>query len=534
MIELPEFLQEQTEEKIRQRMLEQVPGDLDKTEGGFIFDALSPAAIELAQAAIWAREVLRRGFAGTAASSIAGEKTRELSLRAEEHGLARRPAVAAEGYAVFTGTAGTIIPAGTQMSTASTETRPAIFYATKEEAAIGDSGSIAAAIEALEPGQQGNAAAHTVRFFVTKIAGINSVDNLEALMGGLDEEDDLSLLARYLQKVRSPSAGGNRADYVNWALEVPGVGGVSVIPVRDGAGTVSVAIIDDKKEPAGQELVDKVQDYIAPLWNFEKEAEAMSWGENGTSLDETLDDDRGNAVRMIYSPEGPGTIIQEELAEFLSNTGRALPGIWRLSISVKVDHDDSEESLLQFGIWNNSAGTWAGTNSEGGNEAVTTLTAAELSSSFAETGQEFYWNGLDQVELRISRLQADQATTLWVDRASYRSTFSSDTGEGKAPVGAKVTVEPAEAVLINVSAVLTIAEGYHAESIKASVEQNIEDYVRSTAFQDDNDVRYVRIGQAILDTTGVKDYDDLLVNGQDGNIEIGSQQVALKGTVSLT
>ncbi|GAW28517.1 hypothetical protein ULO1_27410, partial [Carboxydocella sp. ULO1] len=63
--DLPEYLTDQNFETILQRMLDSLPDDLDKSEGSFIYDALSPAAIELALAAIWAQEVLRRGFAST-------------------------------------------------------------------------------------------------------------------------------------------------------------------------------------------------------------------------------------------------------------------------------------------------------------------------------------------------------------------------------------------------------------------------------------------------------------------------------------
>jgi uncharacterized phage protein gp47/JayE len=32
-----------------------------------------------------------------------------------------------------------------------------------------------------------------------------------------------ALYSRYLQRVQNPGHGGNAADYIGWALEVPGV-----------------------------------------------------------------------------------------------------------------------------------------------------------------------------------------------------------------------------------------------------------------------------------------------------------------------
>jgi len=366
--DLPQYLTEQTEEAIRQRMLERLPSDLDQSEGSFAWDALAPVAIELAQAAIWAQEVLRRGFAQTTFGQY-------LDLRAEEHGLFRRPAVAATGSVVFAGVPGTVIPAGTRLSTASTSTSPAITFRTTEAATIPDSGSVEVRIEAETPGVRGNVAAGSIRFMASPIQGVASVTNPAPTSGGVDQEDDESLRARLLQRMAAPPASGTRSDYVRWALEVPGVGGVSVVPVKYGPGTVSVAIIDMQGQPASPELVQAVQDHIAP--------------------------------------DGP-------------------------------------------------------------------------------------------------------------------------LGGGLAPIGADVRVEPATAVVINVSATLTIAEGYNAESVRAAVRENIRAYLRSLAFQDDNDVRISRIGQVILETPGVLDYTDLRVNGGTGNIEIGLQEVAVLGTVDLT
>jgi len=188
------------------------------------------------------------------------------------------------------------------------------------------------------------------------------------------------------------------------------------------------------------------------------------------------------------------------------------------------------------GVWNLSIGSWAKVSPNGAEDAVLTLRAADLPTGYDELAAlvEIYWNGQDQLELRVTRLQSDMSTMVLVDLVNYRSTFSRDTGEGKAPVGARVTVEPAIAVLINISAALVIAPGYNGESVRAAVIQNIETYIKSLAFAGDNDVRYVRIGQAILDTPGVADYSNLLVNGGTVNIAVGDQEVAVLGTVTLT
>ena len=96
-----------------------------------------------------------------------------------------------------------------------------------------------------------------------------------------------------------------------------------------------------------------------------------------------------------------------------------------------------------------------------------------------------------------------------------------------------MTVEPATALLINVSATLAIMDGFNISTVISAVQENIREYLKSLAYTPDNDVRYVRIGQTILDTQGIHDYVNLFVNGGTTNIAVGAQEVAVLGSVNL-
>lgn len=52
----------QSYETILQRLLDKVPSDMQKSEGSFIYDALAPAALELAQAYVQLDNVLNLGL----------------------------------------------------------------------------------------------------------------------------------------------------------------------------------------------------------------------------------------------------------------------------------------------------------------------------------------------------------------------------------------------------------------------------------------------------------------------------------------
>lgn len=519
MATLPDYLQDQTEDAILRRMLDILPSELDKAEGSFVWDALAPAALELAQAAVWAQEVLRRGFASTSYGAY-------LDLRCEEHGLTRRPAVKAAGRVVFTGTSGTVVPAGTRVATPADRVTgtSTVEFATQAAVMLDETGSGSVPVEAVEAGTLGNVASGAISLMMTPVSGVAGVVNVAATEGGIDTESDEALRSRYLQKVRSPSAGGNKADYVNWALEVSGVGGVSVVPIRYGPGTVSVAIIDEQKQPAGQTLVDAVQAYIAPVWTAPVVLAQMMAGGFGVTSD-VLEDQP--CWKMAYDAAGEGVV------SFRSDTLLQQPGQWQLRLPVQVSDTAAEDDLLQIGVWNLSANDWAKRDAASSGDALETMTASDLAAIWTEQLLPVYWDGQDQLETRVIRLSTDTVTDVWVGEAVFHSQFSTANGEGKAPVGARVIVEGAAPVPISITASLSVASGYNSESVRAAVRQQIETYTRSLAFTEDNDVRIVRIGQAILDTPGVRDYDGLLVNGGTGNIEVGVQEVAVLGSVVL-
>lgn len=259
MTALPDYLTEQKEESILARMLGRIPADVDKAEGSYIWDALAPAAYELFLSAGWAQEVLRRGFATTAFGAY-------LDLRCGEHGVERRPAERATGKVTFAGASGVVVPAGTRVATAAdaVTSTPSVEFETVEAVTIGGVGLVEASVMAVEAGVLGNIAAGSIAVLVEPVPGVTGIANAAAMIGGAETESDASLLERYLLKVRNPGTSGNRADYLQWALETDGVGGAQVQPLWNGPGTVKVFVLNQEKRAASAAIVAAVQDVIAP------------------------------------------------------------------------------------------------------------------------------------------------------------------------------------------------------------------------------------------------------------------------------
>jgi len=320
--------------------------------------------------------------------------------------------------------------------------------------------------------------------------------------------------------VRNPSAGGNKADYVKWALEVAGVGSVSVVPLKYGNGTVSVAIVDKDMQPASEELVQRVQEHIAPRWLHVNEAESLTISGYGVSVS-------NGQVILRYSSSGTGKVTHTQFDTMLEQ-----PGVWNVILDLSTTGSGTND-LLSIGIWDLTTNAWAVVDVSSQIQAKTIYSANAL-NPLSKVYQRFYWNGQDHLELRIERLQTDTVNTVTIDKIAYESLFSKDTGDGKAPIGARVYIEPASPVAINVSVHLVVAPGYEVGAVQLAVKENVEQYLKSLTFKQDNDVRYVRIGSVILDTPGVVEYSNMLVNGATNNIPIGEQEVAVLGTVTFT
>lgn len=79
---------------------------------------------------------------------------------------------------------------------------------------------------------------------------------------GRDKEDDNTLRERTINQIHNQAANGNVAQYEKWAINYPGIGGVDVIPLEDGPGTVGVYISDNAGGTPPSELVEAFQDYL--------------------------------------------------------------------------------------------------------------------------------------------------------------------------------------------------------------------------------------------------------------------------------
>ena len=156
-------------------------------------------------------------------------------------GVLRVPAAFASGPVTVTGTTGVVVPAGTQLL----RSDGAAFVSTADATLASGAANVPAA--AVVAGAVGNAVAGTQMSFVQPLAGVASTAavGVGGLVGGADRETDDALRGRVLARIQQAPMGGAQADYVAWALQVPGVTRAWCYPLEGGPGTVTVRFVRD-------------------------------------------------------------------------------------------------------------------------------------------------------------------------------------------------------------------------------------------------------------------------------------------------
>lgn len=112
-------------------------------------------------------------------------------------------------------------------------------------------------------------------------------------------------------------------------------------------------------------------------------------------------------------------------------------------------------------------------------------------------------------------------------------------GLGMAPIGADVTIEPAEAVTCTVKGKFSFEDGYSFDTLKTSLIEAAENYLDSIRkewnegdTETKTNVYASRLISAFLDVKGVVDVSDMTLNGSTGNLSLEWNQVPMMGELT--
>lgn len=238
-----------TVEQIKAQIIANMNTGLDTRSGSFIDVLIGPVAVEL-----WKYyQSLDRVIPIVYVDETSGDY---IDLKCAEYGITRKPGAKASANMTFSGTAELEIPAGTAFLTAQ-----GLRFVLAEAVALDSDGMAEGVVMADAVGSAYNVAAGEINRMYANIYGLQSFEN-SAATGGADAERDADLVERLYNFLQRPATSGNVYHYRQWALSVPGVGGVKVTPLWDGPGTVRVLLVDANKEPPAQSIVEAAEAYI--------------------------------------------------------------------------------------------------------------------------------------------------------------------------------------------------------------------------------------------------------------------------------
>jgi uncharacterized phage protein gp47/JayE len=305
----PSFLNDQDAETIHKRMMEELPPDIDDTEGGFPWDFTKPTALEKAEMLEFhLTETLKIMFPMWA-------EDQWLDLHAKGRGLTRKPANPASGTLAITGVSGTTIPAGFKFAAPAIGDQPAIEYETKEKYTMGENGTVEVQVTAIEAGTKGNVPAGSINIMMTPIKGITSITNPVPITGGAEQESNDELRGRIdeLDATSEASFVGSDGDYKRWAEEVPGVGTALPMPEWAGPGTVKIVVIDANGQPANAAIITEVYNNImSPGDRLQRKAPV---GATVTIVAPTAKDINYTFLLEIQSGEAEVTVLERFKAQ---------------------------------------------------------------------------------------------------------------------------------------------------------------------------------------------------------------------------
>lgn len=234
-------------ENILQRMLDRISNNIDKREGSIIYNALAPAAAEMAQMYIKFQNDMDLMFVDTAVDKY-------LDRIVNQIGMSRRAASSAIKLAQFYDENENFM----NIAIGSRFTCNEYYWVATEKL---DTGKYK--VKAEKAGSEANNISGKL-IPVNYIVGLGTAILSELLIPGEDEESDKELRERYIENVKAPAFAGNVTDYKTQVKLISGVGDLKVIPIWNGGGTVKLILLDSNFNIPSNTLISDVQEIIFP------------------------------------------------------------------------------------------------------------------------------------------------------------------------------------------------------------------------------------------------------------------------------
>lgn len=140
------------------------------------------------------------------------------------------------------------------------------------------------------------------------------------------------------------------------------------------------------------------------------------------------------------------------------------------------------------------------------------------------------WQGPGTVKIILLDSNGTAASPIIIADVYDSIVSPGDRSKRKAPIGATVTVDKPDELLIDYSFTLELEAGYDAAEIADAFKAAMLIYYAEA--KEENTVRYTRVAAVLTGIEGVNDYSGLTMNAGTANIPIGDDEYPVTGTVT--
>ena len=242
---------EMTYEVILKRMMDRVIAsypNLDNREGSIIFNALAPAALELAIMYTELDNTLRESFVNTASREYILMGCRDMGM----------------DISVFEASAGTHkgefnveVPIGSRWNC------DLYNYDVSEYLGV-ENGYHTYRMVCDTVGVAPNNTVGDLTAITDSPTGLSYAKVTECLIEGENESTDDEIRDAYYEYVNATASDGNIGQYTIWCEGYDGIGNYKIFPLWNGANTVKVSILSVTNNAASEELISDFQEYLDP------------------------------------------------------------------------------------------------------------------------------------------------------------------------------------------------------------------------------------------------------------------------------
>jgi uncharacterized phage protein gp47/JayE len=509
------------------------------------------------------------GFTATGSISIGAQTVAYTGVTATTFtGCTGGTGTFTSGTVVTQGTT-TVIPVGTIVAASTVDPDAEVpRFTTLNTVAtpVGASGYVDIDVRATDSGLNGNVATGGITLLETvdpQLTGIQAVSNIRPTTGGSDPETDDELRERILAEAALPVGSGTVQDYKVWGTEVTGVSHVAVEPLWDTsgetpgstdgreAGSVRLSIRGPNNVPVDWTTLQAAQKYIDPSRQTVAVMESGEpWTSSGTAPSWNTTQKQTGSASMTITTAGASTSNlatlnrEMDLSRFDADDDIFIwvysPDWTRIANTSYIQFTTTSGTYFRNSFANISPRSTAPI---GGGTMPTTgarwwlfrMTKTQLQTGGTATSAD--WGAVTDVRVQATSNGTGAGNTSW-DYWTIRSTAGAS-GQGRAPIGAAVTVVTPVSKTINVVATglvldsgYTIAGAAGTTNVTTLIQNNLIAYF--TALEPGDPVRLKDVENVIHDTPGVLDFTAVTLNGSSANVAVTLNEYAVLGTLTLS